>query len=457
MLILRKRSNQTSERRRPFAYNACRMVKAKIAQNNIAQCRRVYLQIAHYQSGLARRFRRYLRDRMRRFFTDDVSARYVDSDELDGIVRREKQQIRLTIASLVDNALLRSEYRFRTQCQLRRLLECFHIPAVIIVEDGTRFSGEEALLIFLKMIMYPNQMNVVANKFHRNSSTPVSRISAWMENFFVSNWGYLITNNMRYWAPLLPRCTEVIRRKIEIQEGNGAVIVAVRDDPEAGFKISAMIDFSAIYTCAPGTGPVYIPGGAGAARVDPEGLQEQAAYSGYYAHHGLKVLSASLPNGMDFFVFFPNLLPTSETVALQNSGLLEAMEEEQALLGWNIRHTFHSDSNFINVHHPLLSSGGLTRIRIYQEHVFKDLKSTCKSLNNRTNLKMNVGTVARKVLASCILRNAYNCMNYGQVSVFFGMPPPSLESWTMQGPDALPLMNQHVHAIDNVLVNNDNA
>jgi hypothetical protein len=453
-LIPRKRTSQLSERRRPSAYNAVRMIEAKLAALSIKSCMSLLVHIFPIQSDLVKRMKAYLKHRIVRSYDQYITARFVENEELDNIVRRVKQNIRARIEDLVDATLLKTQYRFKTQNQLRRLIGCFQIPEWIYIDDGSRFHREEALLIFLKVTFFPNQLNVVAATFHRNSASPISKICNWMSSFFIKEWGYLITNNMRYWTPLLPICAEAIRQKLA--EKTGQDIVKVADDPENGFKIAAMLDFTTVYTCAPGTGPIY-PGGPGAARLDPDGLQQQAAYSGYYAHHGMKVMTSSLPNGMDYFVHFPVLLPRSETVTLAESQFLEISNEAQEdILHLPYKYRFHADSNFILFDHELLSSGGLNSIRIYQEHTYRDLKMICKSLNYRANLKMNASAVGRMVLVSVILRNAFNCMNYGQVSVYFTMRPPTLDHWTSQGRKAFPLRNEHVHANEFVLENGGN-
>ena len=438
--------SRLSERRRPFAYNSTRMVQAKMAVSSFKSCSKFYTLIQPIQSRRVERMKKYLKVRMTELCAQYIAARFVDSEELDAIVRRPRQHNRNRINDLVDVTLLTAQYRFRNQNQLHRLLACFQLPEWISVSDGSLFHREEALLIFLKIVMFPNQMSVVSSQFHRNSSAPVSRIVLWMYSFFIREWGYLITNNMRYWTPLLPKCAEAIRNKI--QSTTGEHVVSISESVENGFRTAVMLDFTAVYTCAPGTGPQN-PGGPGAPRADPAGLQQEAAYSGYYAHHGLKVLSASLPNGMDYHVFFPVLLPKSETNVLTDSQLLEiSSEAQEELLHLPFKYRFHADSNFVLFNHDMLTAGGLASIRVYEEHTYKDLKMICKSLGYRQTLQLNVSSVAAKVLVACILRNAYNCINYGQVSVFFSMGPPTLEHWTSQGPHAFPLKNPLVNPID---------
>ena len=116
---------------------------------------------------------------------------------------------------LVGDTTFSEYFRFQSVNQLKRLCRGFQIPEEIKV-DRSVFTGEEVVIISLLRLSYPSRWTDVINKLPRNkkrSRCECGRAFRWFLDFMISNWGYLVLNNMVFWLPLLGYFAEAIRIK----------------------------------------------------------------------------------------------------------------------------------------------------------------------------------------------------------------------------------------------------
>ena len=64
----------------------------------------------------------------------------------------------------------------------------------------------------------------------------------------ISEWSYLLTNNMRYWKPHFPLFAQKIQARLRLARPE-------YDQPDEPFKIFCFIDCNQNQTCRPGGGP----------------------------------------------------------------------------------------------------------------------------------------------------------------------------------------------------------
>jgi len=175
---------------------------------------------------------------------------------------------------------------------------------------------EEALLILLQRLAFPTKFLDMVSIYNRDISA-LSKIFSWMNNYIRSRFGYLITNNWEYWKNDFEEFSECIRKKV-VEKSEGAI-----DYPEGAYLVFAFIDDTTIRTCRPGGGPAEE--GENAERYSM--LLQEAFYSGYKKHHGIKFQTVELPNGMCGDLFGPKSYRDSDVDLLEFSGLVPALFE----------------------------------------------------------------------------------------------------------------------------------
>jgi len=175
---------------------------------------------------------------------------------------------------------------------------------------------EEALLILLQRLAFPTRFLDMVSIYNRDT-TALSKIFCWMNNYIRNRFGYLITNNWEYWKNDFEEFSECIRKKV-VEKSEGAI-----DYPEGSYLVFSFIDDTTIRTCRPGGGPAEE--GENAERYSM--LLQEAFYSGYKKHHGIKFQTVELPNGMCGDLFGPKSYRDSDVDLLEFSGLVPALFE----------------------------------------------------------------------------------------------------------------------------------
>ena len=220
----------------------------------------------------------------------------------------------------VDEDICYNRYRFLKK-DLWRLHQAFRLDQFngwIICNTGTsignKFGTEEALLILLHRLAFPTRyVDMVA--IYGREGTALSRIFNWMNNYIRTTFGHLIANNLDYWKDDLEEFTESIREKV-LEKSEGAIHY-----PPGSYLLFGFIDDTTIRTCRPGGGPAEE--GEYAERYSM--LLQEAFYSGYKKHHGIKFQSVELPNGMCADLFGPKAYRESDVDLLTKSGLIDAL------------------------------------------------------------------------------------------------------------------------------------
>ena len=179
-----------------------------------------------------------------------------------------------------------------------------------------KYGTEEALLILLQRLAFPTRFADMVSIYHRDISS-LSRIFSWMNNYIRTRFGHLLTNNWDFWKESFEEYAECIRKKV-VEKSEGAI-----DYPPGSYLVFGFIDDTTIRTCRPGGGPAEE--GENAERYSM--LLQEAFYSGYKKHHGIKFQTVELPNGMCANLFGPKSYRESDVDLLTASGLVPALFE----------------------------------------------------------------------------------------------------------------------------------
>jgi hypothetical protein len=337
-----------------------------------------------------------------------------------------------------DSDILR-KFKFRSKDDLIKLKMCFRVPDAVVLPCGHRFTGEEIIMISLYRLHFPSKLNDMQSEFVRDYSS-LSRAFHWFIQFMVTNWLYLLTNNIEYWNEDIEYFCERIRYKLQCiirkkNHNDNIFVTSLKEDAVNGFKIFAFIDSAPFRTTRPGGGPVH-PGGEGAARHNS--LEQRAFYSGYKKLHGVKLQTSTLPNGITLHCFPPVSVRHHDKTVLETSGLLQnLLEAQQNLESYEngIIFGIHGDSAYKGINHAAIYAGGLGEIRISEEFNYCGLKTLFSYSDYKHLLKLKKSPISQIIMVSLLLRNALICLNQtSEIGEYFQCRPPTLENYTSNGP-----------------------
>lgn len=157
-------------------------------------------------------------------------------------------------------------------------------------KSRSKYTCEEVFLFGIYRLVNPGKYSRrdIADHFGYTSKPIASMAFNLFLSHMVNQWGYLLTNNTKFWAPYMAECAEAIREKCREK---GCYFT-----PD--FCVFGFIDNTMNSTCRPGGGPAR--DGVNMPRNDP--LIQEAWYNGWKKLHGIKWQTADLPNGMNFHV-----------------------------------------------------------------------------------------------------------------------------------------------------------
>lgn len=352
--------------------------------------------------------------------------------------------------------------RFLNKTQMKELIEYFHIPQQFTLSNRSVCSGEEALLVTLFKLAFPERLIDLEGTFGRDYSHWSRVINEFMD-YIIKYWSYLLFDNMSFWKKYIPECANVIKRKmIEIGFQYPEELIGV--DIDITYRVFASIDDTISPTCRVGSGPATR--GINARRKDPD--IQRAFYTGWKKLHGLKFQTVCLPNGMDFHVFGPLSARRPDSFSLISSKLVPRL----ALLmnDMDVKYCCFGDSAYSRETYITTYKSGdnltewqiqenacFTSIREPHEWSYRDLKNYWKALDYRRILQVQSMKVGHMFLTAMILKNAYTCFNGNEASEYFNYKGPSLEEWTSAGPREcsesfrMNLFAEETEALDEIL------
>ena len=297
-------------------------------------------------------------------------------------------------------------------------------------KNGCVFTADEILLCGLFRIHTPNFFDhkMWVDVFGWLQSRASIAFSLFW-NFMMTNWIYLITDNMNYWLPHFSEFAEAIEQKVNsylpgsVAEGTNRVI--------------CFIDNTCIPTARPGGGPNHRNGH----RWDP--LIQRSFYNGWKSIHGIKVQTLDLPNGMNLHITLPSSLRHNDIWMFNESDVENKFIALQA--GQPTVYSLYGDSAYAVIMSPVVQfATGLPRdtpmnsCRESIEWNYGHLKTFCRLLEQRsTSMKLRHSAVQEIVLVGILLRNFHTSFRGNISSGNFMCQPPSFEDYVAAGPRAM--------------------
>ena len=170
---------------------------------------------------------------------------------------------------------------------------------------------------------------------------------------------------------------------------------------------------------------------------------QQLGYSGHKRKHGIKFQSIALPNGLIGYLWGPVLGRRHDAHMLDDSNLLNELRQMMVRIGSTyciygdpayplspvLQCPFRGAALTVN---QRLFNRDMSAARVTVEWLFGIVLRDFAFLDFKANLKLWLSPIAIYYKVAVLLTNCLTCLNGGnQVSMLFGMSPPSIEEYLM--------------------------
>lgn len=307
----------------------------------------------------------------------------------------------------------RQLFRFEKD-DLVRLREALQIPEKFVTSQRHVFTGEEALLVVLRVLSFPARGFDLMLLFGRDRTALVRCYNELME-YLHNKWRTTI---------------QFDQERINAEQREVFVEAGIRKGMPEPLQVWGYIDGT---LRAVGTHACLNAYSHTLARPQDN---QQVVYSGHYRDHGLKYQGVATPDG----------------VLSSLSDAYEGCRNDQALLQLeeHVRHAFESFAP-----HRLFGDPGYntrfwliapfkgahvteeeeafnkctSRCRICVEWLFGHVVTLWQGLNWTRTMQLGLRPVAIYYRVGVLLANCYTCLYGNQTSIYFGIQPPELEEY----------------------------
>ena len=296
------------------------------------------------------------------------------------------------------------------KADLPRLAAALRIPARFRCHQGTVCSGLEGLCILLKRLAYPCRYFDMIHLFARPVPELCMLHNVVLEWVFENHGHHLTSWNQPFLSSVcLEQYAQAIRRMgSPLPNCFGFVDGTVR--------------------------PI--------ARPDEN---QRVVYNGHKRVHALKFQSLVTPNGLIANLSGPFEGRRHDAGMLHESGLLTALQvhghtragQELCIYGdpaYPPRPQLmcpYREGDYVGPLTPEMRAfnTAMSRVRISVEWLFGDITNYFKFIDYKKNLKIGMSAVGKQYIVCALMRNALTCLYQNNTSDFFGVEPPSLETY----------------------------
>ena len=311
---------------------------------------------------------------------------------------------KLDLDSLTDDEC-KSEFRFLKH-DIYGLLEVLDLPDKITCPNRFSVYSDEALCLLLRRFAYPCRYEDLVSRFGR----PVPQLSMVvneMMDFLYTRYGHLLSSFHQPWlssANLTSFCDSVSRKGAALDNCWGFIDGTVR--------------------------PVCRPG-----------LNQRVLYNGHKRVHAIKFQSVVAPNGLIANLFGPVEGRRHDSGMLAMSGLLPMLETYSVSSTGQPLCLYGDPAYPLRVHLQGPFKGAaltpqqeafnvsMSKVRVSVEWVFGDILEYFSFLDFKKDLKVGLSAIGKMYVICALLRNAHSCVYGSTTSTFFGIEPPSLDSY----------------------------
>ena len=340
-----------------------------------------------------------------------------------------------------------TDFRFRTQDTLRRVMDCMKLPAHLgPFDNGSYCDREWGFIYFIRRMSSVDPVRALMDTLGGNP--PMwSRVFGWMAEFIADTMGWkLEARGLAFFQPRFAMYAEAIRNKAnekgrEIRAAGSADLFPNPSD----MLVVGMLDGNFTGTNTPGTGPIA-PGQAAPRRGNYDAIQ-LAFFTGWLHDHGIKHLNFDSPDGLTMFRYGPSSIRHNDLGLLHDSNYENAMAamENNAGLPLHMHHLGYGDSIFPWRPH-LRSKHGASAADVnkaYKDDVDEAMSSVRMLIENHFaqadalfpfmsySRKLNISNMNLGAMYTCkvILRNMHVMVTENLTSDRMNVEPPELEDW----------------------------
>ncbi|XP_077501449.1 uncharacterized protein LOC144112496 [Amblyomma americanum] len=324
--------------------------------------------------------------------------------EVFGETRRDPLSVRgLINIDAMDSGVFRTYFRFEKD-DLRKLQSALRIPEMVLTPQKVSVPGDEALCITLRRLAYPNRLCDLEDLFGRHSSVLSSLTNEVLRRVDECFFHLLDDFNNQKWLNLntLEKFSQAIHAK-------GAPLT----------NCWAFIDGTARAICRPSR-------------------DQKLYFSGHKRFHALKYQSIMCPNGI--ICQLDGSYPGSKHDA-GNFGISKVYSKLEKLVQGQ-SYCIYGDPAYPL--RPLLLKpyGGvsltpeqcefnkaMSGVRQAVEWGFGKIAGLFAFVDFKKNQKLRLQNLPRIYKASALFANCHTCLYGAQVSHYFGVDPPELETY----------------------------
>jgi hypothetical protein len=287
-----------------------------------------------------------------------------------------------------------TEMRFRAY-ELFRIsnvprLRDLNANAVILLDNGMKFTGETILIVGMYAMMRPKTQEQIAIEFGIANQSIVSRVLARFCDIMLEAFNHLIRNDSEDAFLIWRDFAAIFVNRVRNQWP---------EFPAGMENVGFFVDGSANETARPGQQAVHA-----AAGLDTQ----RALYNSYYGYHGLKFQGVVAPNGLFVQMWGPVSIRVHDSPLVTASGLNQKLVRLSQVSGVTIM--AHGDSAYPRRSHLVKNSSYMmSQKRICNEWAFGKMQQMCAVTDFAANLK-----VRGVVRCSCMLISDFFCAGLSQ-------------------------------------------
>lgn len=300
--------------------------------------------------------------------------------------------------------------RITSRDNFRRIMLVLNFPQYIICNNGTKCNSEEAFLMLLDRMSFPDRLDDFQERWGREYSQ-ISRILDATFRFIDDNHKHLVSNNStRYFAHRFPLYNRQFKRKYA--QVNGVPVPAWWD------RVALFTDGTKLYTTK----------------------NYRRNFSGYKERTCLSFMDTTTPCGMIAEGTDPNPGASNDHFQQNIRGLGQSILQCQLLQGTNYEtgtdKGFHRENGVRPMHNHLfntpqqdIENRHFSSCRVTNEHDIGRVAYQWKYLTFPQVLQLNSHPLAVYRRVAILLTNAITCLDHNATSKFYVCPPPTIEQY----------------------------
>lgn len=307
----------------------------------------------------------------------------------------------------------KTKFRFKPQ-DVRRLMDELGFPGggYWVTKSRSRFTREEAFLLYLRRLSYPATLENLADEGFSAQPGSLSELYKMVDKWiFENHTRRLLQTGLTKWATRIPMYARAVQRYTGINPHDDHI-----------FRCFGFIDGTSRAVSRPGYFQRYF-------------------YSGHKRTHCLQFLSVTAPDGMILFTHGPTNGAHQDNFMLHESKLATDMIPNVCdILGRT--YCVYGDPIFARSDHvqkafPLVEITAQQRMfnlamnsaRVSVEHIFGRVTSLWAWLDFKRTHKLHYTSPARTYLNAQFLTNVHNIFYPNKTSLQFGVQPPTLDAY----------------------------